>query len=171
MGLKETHGEDEGFPRQRFYWMNLEYLLLYYNRHKYYRLFVYGLWNTLQLSNHPENLSMCAHPVSQNLTFHYDDVIMGAMASQITSLMIVYSTVYSGADQRKKTKLRITGLCARNSPGTGEFPAPMASNAETVSIWRRHHVFRGIRCFTKWTTLRNSYNASHWSPVAWYLTR
>ena len=26
---------------------------------------------------------------------------MGAMASQITSLFIVYSTVYSGADQRK----------------------------------------------------------------------
>ena len=33
--------------------------------------------------------------------FHYSDVIMGAMASQITSLTIVYSTVYSGADQRK----------------------------------------------------------------------
>ena len=32
---------------------------------------------------------------------HYDDVIMGAMASQITSLTIVYSTVYSGADQSK----------------------------------------------------------------------
>ena len=32
---------------------------------------------------------------------HYDDVIMGAMASQITSLPIVYSTVYSDADQRK----------------------------------------------------------------------
>ena len=32
---------------------------------------------------------------------HYDDVIMGAMASQIISLTIVYSTVYSGADQRK----------------------------------------------------------------------
>ena len=32
---------------------------------------------------------------------HYDDVIMGVMASQITSLMIVYSTVYSGADQSK----------------------------------------------------------------------
>ena len=27
--------------------------------------------------------------------------VMGAMASQITSLTIVYSTVYSGADQRK----------------------------------------------------------------------
>ena len=32
---------------------------------------------------------------------HYSGVIMGAMASQITSLTIVYSTVYSGADQRK----------------------------------------------------------------------
>ena len=32
---------------------------------------------------------------------HYDDVRMGAMASQITSLTIVYSTVYSGADQSK----------------------------------------------------------------------
>ena len=32
---------------------------------------------------------------------HYIDVIVGAMASQITSLTVVYSTVYSGADQRK----------------------------------------------------------------------
>ena len=33
--------------------------------------------------------------------FHYGDVIMGAIASQITSFTIVYSTVYSDADQRK----------------------------------------------------------------------
>ena len=32
--------------------------------------------------------------------FHYNDVIIGAIASQITSLAIVNSTVYSGADQR-----------------------------------------------------------------------
>ena len=32
---------------------------------------------------------------------HYSDVIMGTVASQITSLTIVYSTVYSGADARK----------------------------------------------------------------------
>ena len=32
---------------------------------------------------------------------HYNDVIKGVMASQITSLAIVYSSVYSGADQRK----------------------------------------------------------------------
>ena len=34
-------------------------------------------------------------------SLHSDNVIMGAIASQITSLTIVYSTVYSGADQRK----------------------------------------------------------------------
>ena len=32
---------------------------------------------------------------------HYSDVIMGVVASQITSLTIVYSTAYSDADQRK----------------------------------------------------------------------
>ena len=32
---------------------------------------------------------------------HYNDVIMNAMASKITGLTIVYSAVYSGADQRK----------------------------------------------------------------------
>ena len=32
---------------------------------------------------------------------HYNDVIIGMTASQITSFMIVYSTVYSGADQWK----------------------------------------------------------------------
>ena len=39
----------------------------------------------------------------------------------------------------KTSKLRVTGLCTGNSPGTGEFPAQMASNAENVSICWRHH--------------------------------
>ena len=48
-------------------------------------------------------------------------------ASQITSLMIFYSTVYSGAD-KKNSKAPVTGLCEGNSLGTGEFPAQRASN-------------------------------------------
>ena len=40
---------------------------------------------------------------------------------------------------KKTSKLRVTGLCAGNSPGTDEFPAQMASYAENVSIWWRHH--------------------------------
>ena len=40
---------------------------------------------------------------------------------------------------KKTSKLRVTGLCAMNSQVTGEFPAQIASNAENVSIWWRHH--------------------------------
>ena len=46
---------------------------------------------------------------------------MGTIASQIISLTIVYSTVYSDAD-KKTSKRRVTGLCAGNSSGTGELP-------------------------------------------------
>ena len=71
---------------------------------------------------------------------HYNDIIMSAMASQITSLTIIYSTVYSRRRSKKTPKLRVTGLCEGNSPVTGEFPGQRASNAESVSIWWRHHV-------------------------------
>ena len=91
---------------------------------------------------------------------------MGTMASQITSLTIVYSTVYSGADQGnlKAPRLKLPAsrlfiqpfiqaqikenikasrhwhLCGEFTEG-GEFPAQRASNAENVSIWWRHHEF------------------------------
>ena len=103
-----------------------------------------------------------------NTWLHYSDVIMGAMTSQITSLTIVYSTVYSMRRSKKTSKLRVTGLCARNSPVTGEFPAQMASNAENVSIWWRHHqnelwffyaaVLRHTRKFQMKKCLINGYN-------------
>ena len=64
---------------------------------------------------------------------HYNDVIMGTMTSQITIITIVYSAVYSGADQRKYQSSASLDFV------TGEFPAQMASNAENVSIWWRHH--------------------------------
>ena len=41
---------------------------------------------------------------------------------------------------KKTSKLRVTGLCAGNSPGTGEFLAQRDSYAENVSIRWRHHV-------------------------------
>ena len=45
---------------------------------------------------------------------------------------------------KKTSKLRVTvtGLCAGNSPETGEFPAQVASDAENVFIWWRHHESR-----------------------------
>ena len=43
---------------------------------------------------------------------------------------------------KKTSKLRVTGLFVGNSTVTCEFPAEMASNAENVSIWWRHHAHR-----------------------------
>ena len=57
---------------------------------------------------------------------HYTDVIMGTIPLQITSLTIVYSTVYSDADQRKYQSSASLALVR-------------ASNTKYVSIWWRHH--------------------------------
>ena len=40
---------------------------------------------------------------------------------------------------KKTSKLCVTGLCAVNSPVTGEFPTQRASNAENASTWWHHH--------------------------------
>ena len=72
---------------------------------------------------------------------HYGDVMMGTIASQITSFTIVFSTAYSGADQRKHQS-----KAPRHWPLCGEFtgdrwiPRTNAGYAENVSIWWRHHV-------------------------------
>ena len=49
-------------------------------------------------------ISMAFRPMAwhaQRVRSHYDDIKMGTMPPQITSLTIVYSTFYSGADQSK----------------------------------------------------------------------
>ena len=90
---------------------------------------------------------------------------MGAIASQITSLTIVYSTVYSDTDHKKTSKLHVTGLSVGNSPRTGEFPAQMASNAENVSIWWRHHE-QGPMTFS-WEQFHERYLSHQLLESAW----
>ena len=70
---------------------------------------------------------------------------MSAMTPHFTSLTIVYSTVWRRL--KKTSKPRVAGLCAGNSPVTGEFSAQMASNAENVSIWWRNH---DAMCYAVW---------------------
>ena len=74
---------------------------------------------------------------------------------------------------KRTSELRLTGLCVRNSPVTGEFPAQMASYAENVSIWWRHHVFYvhqivippdGTR---KWSQLRQRTFILEWRFSGW----
>ena len=105
------------------------------------------------LSNYKQLISALAHILYISLVHktllctYYNDVIMGAMAPQITSLTIVYSTVYLGADlskhQSSPSLAFVWGIHRGpvNSPH-GEFPAQMASNAENISIWWRHHAVR-----------------------------
>ena len=81
--------------------------------------------------NHSREVHRVYHKIM--ILIHYSDFKMGAMASQITSLTIVYSRVYSGADQRKhQSSASLTFV-------TGEFSAQITSNAENISIWWRHH--------------------------------
>ena len=64
-------------------------------------------------------------------TLHYNDIIMGAMAPQITSFAIVCSTEYSGADQRKYQSsaslafVRGIHRCPVNSPHKGPLTRKM----------------------------------------------
>ena len=64
---------------------------------------------------------------------------MDVLAAQITSLNDCLPNLSFRRRSKKTSKLRVTGLCAGNSPVTGEFPAQRASNVENVSIWWRRH--------------------------------
>ena len=91
---------------------------------------------------------------------HYNDVIMNVMSSLITSLTIVYSIVYSGADQRKHQSsaslafVRGIHRWPVNSPHKGP---------ENVSIWWRRHDFFIIYLCQIWWEPRSSCNCNQWS--------
>ena len=116
------------------------------------------------------NESMLIKGVPVGLTYvedHYSDVIMSALASQITSPMIVYSTVYSRRGSKKTSKLLVTSLCEEFiGHMTGEFPTQRASNAENVSIRWHHHVGSIVQhTWSKVMTLRRQYVAFPTKPL------
>ena len=117
---------------------------------------------------------------------HYNDVIMSQMASQITSLTIVYPAVYSGADQRKHQSYASLAFVRRihrwpvNSPHKGPatwklFPfddvimkigrrhywLPIHSSSKSFHIWGGS---RGSHCWGHYfiTLSYNQVSAIHW---------
>ena len=115
---------------QWYHWMNRKDILYYININGLVSIRRHAVtWSNGDLSSTGLSLIHC----------QYSDVIMSPTVYQITSLTIVYSTVYSGTDKKKISKLRVTGFCEGNSLGTREFFAQRASNAENVDIWWRHH--------------------------------
>ena len=67
---------------------------------------------------------------------HHSDVIMGAMAFQITGLTTVYSTVYWGAN-KKKSKLHVTGVLV-TSLYTTITPDRESYAFVVISLWQTY---------------------------------
>ena len=83
------------------------------------------------------------------LSQHYCDVIMGAIASQITSLAVVYSTDYSDADQRQHQSSASMAFVWGIHRGPVNSPHEWPVTRINVYIWWRHHgwqIFGLIRC-------------------------
>ena len=78
-----------------------------------------------------------------------------------------------GRKSKKTSKFRVTGLCAWNSPVTGEFPAQRASNAENVSIWWRHHkwiILFNCLCSLKLFIPKKLFDTLRWWVRYWFST-
>ena len=78
-------------------------------------------------------------PYKRICSEHYSGVIMSAMASEITSVLIVCSTVCSGADQRKHQSSASLAFVRGIHQRPVDSPHKGASKAENVTIWWRHH--------------------------------
>ena len=92
------------------------------------------------------------YPCVKVYRFHYNDVIMSGVLNHQPHDCLLNRLFRRRS--KKTSKLHVTGLCAGNSPVTGEFPAQRASNAENVSIWWRHHVILQLFFFFSWQRSR-----------------
>ena len=111
---------------------------------------------------------------------HYSDVIMGMTASLITSLTIVYSTVYLDADQRKHESSAslsfVRGIHRGpvNSPHKWPVTRKMFPFDYVVmqcsSISRHSEDFVILMCFVKISLDSSDYNNNHFFTKSWYFT-
>ena len=106
---------------------------------------------------------------------HYGDVIMSTMASQITSLTIVYSTVYSGADQRKHQSsaslvfVRGSHRCPVNSPLKGPVTRKMFHLMTSSCSSYVDYILRGISIISFALSIHcgSESFAANWSLTHW----
>ena len=99
---------------------------------------------------------------------HHSDVIMSAMASQITGVSIIYSTICSGTYQRKYQSSASLAFLR------GIHRSQRASNAENVSIRWRHQVSI-LQCISPYYCItRSDCTCDTWTflnmhgPIAWF---
>ena len=111
------------------------------------------------------------------MIFHYDDVIMDAIASQITSFTIVYSAVYSDADQSKHQSsaslafVRGIHRWPVNSPHKGPVTRKMFPFDDVIMLLCTMLVMENILLSTIWQeggSERADFSVFQWQCVVSY---
>ena len=124
-------------------------------------------WPCCQVENYPIH-------TRDGQIFHYNDVLMSAMTSQITSVSIVYSTVCSGVDQRKhQIDASLVFVCGihrwpMNSPQKGPVTLKMLQFddiimhmciAYLIKLWSMPEFLYGLSwSFIFWQCIRGLWN-------------
>ena len=116
---------------------------------------------------------ICAWDICKcpNVILHYNDIIMSAIASQITSLMIVYSIVFPCADQRKHQSSSslafVTGIhrLPVNSPYKGPITWQMFSFDDVIMDEYKTRLDEPLGVWWHGLGLRRCRNP-HWSMSA-----
>ena len=85
----------------------------------------YEIWGQLH-----KRFSWIFWPKYQRV-LHYNDVIMSAMVSQITSLAILYSSMYSSADQRKHQSSASLAFVR----GIHRWPVNSPHKGPSINLW------------------------------------
>ena len=113
-----------------------------------------GLWTVSQVADYLRHYD--AHIPSKyfhdwaSFLSHYNDVIMVAMASQITGVSIVCSTVYSGGNQRKhQSSASLACVCVWGGGGGGGG----GGEEFTGDQWIRGNSFHFTTSSGKWNYL------------------
>ena len=115
-------------------------------------------------------MSVERHPWSR---LHYNDVTLGAIASQITSLTIVYSTIYSDANQRKHQSSALLAFARgiHRGPVNSQHKWPVTrkmSPFDDVIMFTSAMVFVGYTALSRWR-FRTKYLYIFWQHISTYM--
>ena len=116
-------------PTLECHWRNFDHLRLHWNTTGKLS------WNCPTLECHWRNSDYCSLHWNTTGGRHTHQAHVVNQSSICARLKR-----HDGRTPKKISKLRVTGLCAGNSPVTGWIPAQRARNAENASIWWRHLV-------------------------------
>ena len=142
--------------------------IMYYhilpNKRKNMRWFTKNIVIYFHNLHRPDKPVVVMHIMMKCLGNHYTDLTMSAMASQITSISIVYSIIGPGADQRKHQRFASLAFAW----GIHRWPlnSPQKRPAANVSIWWRHRDFLHMAFWMESFDLPNPLHWRHMGAMA-----